>query len=88
MCWKGLGLTAVIEFTGNGLPEENRTVALQSLYVMTSAGDKESPYAGSENRLSLGEVPPVLLSECWNDMRLAAAEGPGFDPEWEKKSAF
>jgi hypothetical protein len=32
----------------------------------------------------LGEVPAVLLSECWNDMRAVAAEGT-FDAEWEKK---
>jgi hypothetical protein len=30
----------------------------------------------------------VLLSECWNDYRMAAAEGSGFDAAWEKKSGF
>jgi hypothetical protein len=29
-------------------------------------------------------VPAVLLSECYNDMRLIAAEGRGFDPQWER----
>jgi hypothetical protein len=81
-------MSASIGFTGNGLPEENRTVALTTLHFAHSAGEKESAYAGTESNLTLAEVPAVLLSECWNDMRLAAAEGPGFDPEWEKKTGF
>jgi hypothetical protein len=86
--FSGLGIAATIEFTGNGLPEQNRTVALTTLHFVRSTGDKASPYAGTQMRLPLGEVPAVLLSECWNDMRIAAADGPGFDPDWEKKSAY
>jgi hypothetical protein len=74
-----LGINAVLEFTGNGLPEENRTVALTSFHF-----DRVSPEgAGAQGdaKMTLGEVPSVLLSECWNDIRQIAAEGPGFDPE-------
>jgi hypothetical protein len=81
-----LGINAVLEFTGNGLPEQNRTVALTSFHF-----DRVSPEgtgAQGDAKMSLGEVPPVLLSECWNDIRQIAAEGPGFDPEWEKKVQF
>jgi hypothetical protein len=78
-----LGLEAVIEFTGNGLPEENRTVALRSLSF--SRGQDESSPFGAESECTLGEIPAVLLSECWNDLRSLAAEGTGFDPDWEKK---
>ena len=81
-----LGITATIEVTGNGLPEENRLVALTFLYFDRSAAGQESPYAGSETHLPLGEVPPVLLSECWHDIKVAAAEGTGFDPEWATKT--
>jgi hypothetical protein len=35
--------------------------------------------------VSLGEVPEILLSECWNDMRSIAEMGTGFDPNWESK---
>ncbi len=35
-----------------------------------------------ENKAGLEEV----LSECWNDIRQIAAEGSGFDPDWEKKT--
>lgn len=73
-----LGIVATIEFTGNGLPEENRTVALLKLSFASSHG----------GRLSLGKVPKVLLSECYNDLRLVAAEGSGFDAEWQKKSEY
>jgi hypothetical protein len=80
-----LGMEAVIEFTGNPLPEENRKVALRSLYF-DKVQDQPGGFFGAGAHLMLGEVPAVLLSECWNDLRLIAAEGPGFDPEWEKKS--
>lgn len=82
----GLGLSAVIEFSGNILPEENCTVALLSL----SMGRMERRPGDNDVLLPvrLGEVPPVLLSECWNDLRLIAADGTGFDKEWEKKVEY
>jgi hypothetical protein len=79
-----LGMEAIIEFTGNGLPEENRTVALTALHFDRVAGEGEPGMGGA--KLPLGEVPPVLLSECWNDIRQIAAEGPGFDADWEKRT--
>ena len=79
-----LGMEAVVEFTGNGLPEQNRTVALTMLRFERIAPEGESVISGA--KMPLGEVPPVLLSECWNDIRQIAAEGPGFDADWEKKT--
>jgi hypothetical protein len=35
--------------------------------------------------MALDEVPAVLLSECYNDLRTVAATGTGYDPQWEKK---
>ena len=79
-----LGLQAVIEFTGNPLPEENRTVALISLsFAASQAAD-----TWQRGKLTLSKVPAVLLSECYNDLRLIAAEGSGFDADWEKKSEY
>ncbi len=79
-----LGITAVMEFTGNPLPETNRTVALLN---MSFSGPKEE---GSWRRSSikLADVPQVLLSECYNDMRLMSADGSGYDPQWQKKSEY
>ncbi|HEY1173104.1 MAG TPA: DUF4132 domain-containing protein [Verrucomicrobiae bacterium] len=78
-----LGLEAVLEFSGNSLPEENNTVALKSYYFEQFSSDGETGTTGS--KVSFGSVPPVLLGECWNDLRHIAAEGSGFDPEWEQK---
>ncbi len=83
----GLRLEAFIEFTGNGLPEENRVVALKSL-SFSSLGGQTSGYRSSGHSLPLGKIPPVLLSEVWNDMRSIAAQGTGYDPDWEKKSEY
>jgi hypothetical protein len=77
-----LQLEAQIEFSGNGLPEENRTVALHKLGF--SRSDPRAPEMAEE--VPLGEVPPVLLSECWNDLAALAAEGPGYDPDWQAKT--
>lgn len=83
----GLKLEAFVEFTGNGLPEENRVVALKSL-SFSSLGGQASGYLSAGHSLPLGKVPPVLLSEVWNDMRSIAAQGTGYDPDWEKKSEY
>jgi hypothetical protein len=79
-----LGLTAVVHFTGSPLPEENRTVALLGLSF--SSSDKQNSWERDE--IPLKKVPKVLLSECYNDLRLMSADGTGFDPDWEKKSAY
>lgn len=76
-----LGITAVIAFTGNPVPETNRTVALLTLSFTRSVGSRIVA-------LALGDVPPVLLSECWSDLRACAAEGTGFDPDWQSKSEY
>ena len=75
-----LGVTAVLEFTGSPLPEEQRKVALVALRF--ERADPNLRY--EERRIPLGEVPAVLVSECYHDLRLIAAEGSGFDPEWQK----
>lgn len=77
----GLALSTVIEFTGNQLPETNRTVALLGLSFQRGEGG----YGGG---LPLREVPAVLLSESRNDLASIAAQGPGYDPDWEKKAAW
>ena len=78
-----LGIDAYIEFTGNPLPEVNRPVALLSLsFARKSQEEKE--ICG----LSLAEVPTILLGECWNEMRSIAAEGSGFDANWERTTEY
>lgn len=79
-----LGVEAVIEFTGNPLPEQNRNVALKRLYFT-----RKLAHGGDiSEELTLGELPRVLLTECWNDIRMAAADGPGFAADWEKQTEY
>jgi hypothetical protein len=80
--FSGLGIEAVINFTGNYLPEENRTVALTTLFFQRIM-ERESYF--NPPQLPLKAVPPVLLQEVWNDMQRAAAQGSGYDPEWQSK---
>ena len=80
----GLKIIAVIEFSGNGLPEENRMVALKTLSFRELTENNE--YSYNAQHLSLRRIPSVLLTECWNDLRLLAGEGIGFDADWEKKA--
>ncbi len=78
-----LGLLAVLEFTGNPLPEENRTVALLNMSFASTQGE-----AWQRPQIALSEIPKVLLSECYNDLRLIAADGAGFDSDWQKKTEY
>jgi hypothetical protein len=76
-----LGITATIVFTGNTMPEENQRVALIELHFTRR---QAKSLCDNAVRIPLGEVPPVLVSECWNQLRQIAAGGHGFDPEWKK----
>ncbi|MBN1916351.1 MAG: DUF4132 domain-containing protein [Verrucomicrobia bacterium] len=80
-----LGLQANIEFTGNSLPETNCLVALLALSF--SRTTEKVNYWSMSAGIPLEEVPAVLLSECYNDIRQMAQTGTGFDPDWEKKSS-
>ena len=80
-----LRVQAVLEFTGNCLPEEDRPAALRTLSFTTMRSGQEGESSWSPSKMPLGKVPPVLLSECYNDIRQIAAEGTGFDPKWESK---
>jgi len=73
--YRALGITAVIEFSGSSFPEENKPVALRSLKF-------ERQEDGYTESLTLDQIPGLLLSECWQDLRQLAAESKGFDPDW------
>lgn len=75
-----VGLLVEIEFTGSPLPEESRLTALQSMSFRKLRGGR----GGSQ--VVLADVPPILLAECWRDLHDIAAQGTGFDPEWQKKA--
>ncbi|KQV82309.1 hypothetical protein ASD15_09690 [Massilia sp. Root351] len=77
------GVTALIEFTGNGLPEENRKVALLKVAFAGPGGGR-----GGAAGLPLSSIPKVLISECYNDMRLIASDGSGFHADWQSLSNY
>ncbi|MBT9292994.1 DUF4132 domain-containing protein [Prosthecodimorpha staleyi] len=78
--FESLKLVVVITFSGNALPEENRTTALMSLSFVPKT-DGGSPRYG--HPMLLSAVPAALMSEAWNDYHAIAAAGRGFDPAWQ-----
>lgn len=83
-----LGLQAEIEFTGSALPESDRPAALEGLSFARIKPETETGGRWNRTAVELGKVPPILLSECYNDLKQIAAEGSGFDPDWQKKSYY
>lgn len=74
--FSGSGLVAVVSFTGSMLPEENIACATESLSFVRGA-----------RGIPLGEVPPILLAECYADYVALAALGP-YDPDYEKHTGL
>lgn len=83
--FNSLNVTAVVEFTGNSLPEENRLTALLGLRFLRM---RKGGGLRFDKPVPLKEVPAVLLSEAWNDLHAMAAAGNGYDADWEKKAAW
>ncbi len=81
----GLGIEVHLGFSGNGLPEENRTIALTTLAFQRKAAQASAGMHRPGVGLALADIPAVLLAECLGDVRSIAAAGSGFDAEWEKK---
>jgi len=83
--FSGIGINAVIEFTGSPLPEENRAVALiDAKFVRARKGQR----SGYGTQIALKEVPSVLLSEVWNDFHQIADGGSGFAADWRSRVAY
>jgi hypothetical protein len=72
----GLKLTAVIEFTGSFVPEENITCATEKLYFRRGRG-----------KVKLANVPPILVAECYADYAALAALGP-YDADYQSKAQY
>jgi hypothetical protein len=85
--FSSLSIQAVLEFTGSCLPEQDVPAALMSLYFLTIQQDREQSH-WQPAKMPLSKVPPVLLSECYNDIKQIAAEGSGYDPNWKDKGYF
>ena len=77
-----LGITAQVAFSGNGLPEENRTVALTALSFQRH-GARAAPATRCDCRRCRPSCSPRLERPAADGRR-----GPGFDPDWEKKVEY
>ena len=82
-----LRLEARLEFTGSFVPEEDIPAALRSFYFVP-LGEDAQPVAWDAAKLPLSRVPRVLLSEIFADVKSIAAEGTGFDPNWEQRGLW
>ena len=80
--YPSVGITAIIEFTGAFLPEENIPAALTQLVFR-----RTTRAYGQSAEARLADLPPVLVAESYRDY-LTVAAGGSFDAEWEKKSAW
>ncbi len=78
--FRSAGIVAVVNFTGSYVPEENLPAALTTLSFETDG-------RRMGQKIKLKDVPPVLLSECWNDYHAMAAKA-AFDPDWRKKGLY
>ena len=82
-------LRAEIYFTGSYVPEEDLSAAIRHLsFTKIKADDDERQNRWYAPAIPLSDVPPILLSECYNDVKQIAAAGTGFDAEWEKKGLW
>ena len=77
----GANLWADLYFTGSYVGEEDFDAAIDFLQLTRM---ENSDYGRA---VALGKVPPLLLSEVWNDMHEIAKAG-AYDPEWQKKGLY
>lgn len=78
----GVGIVAVLEFSGNHVEQENIPVAIKSLFFERLGAGASRGY-GAQQKMKLEDVPPVLLAECWADLYKISKKA-SFDPDWEK----
>lgn len=78
--FRSAGIHVVLEFTGSYLPEENIPAAIVKMVFFKRGGSRSSG-------LPLSQVPPMVLSEAWNDLYEIASVA-AFDKDWESKGLY
>ncbi|MFK7752125.1 MAG: DUF4132 domain-containing protein [Sedimentitalea sp.] len=79
--FRGSGFWADLNFTGSHVVEEDMPTAINDMqFIAIQDG-------GYGQVTALGKVPPLLLSEVWNDLHEIASKA-AFDPDWSKKSGY
>ncbi|MDO5642050.1 MAG: DUF4132 domain-containing protein [Paracoccus sp. (in: a-proteobacteria)] len=77
---EGAGYRAIISFSGSYFGADNHPVALIGLGFTRLPGRRM-------RMVPLADIPPRLLSECWNDLHDIAKAG-AYDPDWKKVSLW
>ncbi|MCP4215749.1 MAG: DUF4132 domain-containing protein [bacterium] len=78
------GIEAVIEFSGAKNSSEQKKVALVGAYFR-KIWEKGDPAYVMHRKLLLIQIPAVLVSETWKDIKQVAAVGSGFAEDWQNK---
>jgi hypothetical protein len=73
----GSGVRVEIGFTGSYLPEDQIAAAVTELTFYSKTGQ----------RMTLADVPPILLAESHSDYVFVAEAG-AFHPQWESRAEF
>jgi hypothetical protein len=81
--YPGLKLEVILEFTGVQIMEDDETVAILSLTFNEVESDGREEY---RNAIPLKQVPAILLSETYHDLKAIAAKGSGYDKDWRSKT--
>ena len=76
----GLGYRAAINFSGTYFGADSHPVALTELQFFGLGKRSYRP-------VPLADLPPRLLSECWNDLHDIARSG-AYDADWKKKGLW
>ncbi len=79
--FRGAQIWADLYFTGSYVSEEDIPAAIKHMQF-TQMND-----SGVSRALTLAKVPPLLLSEVWNDLHEIAKSG-AFDADWESKGLY
>ncbi|WP_342075760.1 DUF4132 domain-containing protein [Yoonia sp. SS1-5] len=79
--FRGSQIWADLYFTGSYVSEDDIPAAIKHMQF-TRMND-----GGGARALTLSKVPPLLLSEVWNDLHEIAKSG-AFDADWESKGLY
>ena len=81
--FRGAGLHADLHFTGSYMGADDFDTAIDCMqFTRIDQGNSYHPQP-----VALKLVPPLLLSEVWNDLHEISKSG-AYDPDWKKKGLY
>lgn len=83
--FNSLNLCAVLEFSGNCLPEEQLPAVIYHIAFMKA--DKRYGWSNETNYLPLADLPKTLVMEVMRDYETLAAKA-AYDEDWQRKNPW